>query len=750
MEKVNFALITALYDNVETDLYQEIYFPIIKYAVALLFQKSNTKYFTIDDVKSEIHTVFKIKIPLVVLKKAVRAISNTHSEVVISLFNGGNQFKIKQAWNTKYTNSIVDKFTKTERDIELLNKEFNMFMVSQNVETQYDFTAFFHNNCFEILGYIDNLDSAPIINENYVQLVNFIKILKERSSELYNVVINVFWSSIISAFLTREKEWDIKAVDTVYYYFDTSLVLALLDLDTEIQREYSRELLNLILNSGYIAKVHPITLKEVDNILNSIEQQGEANPFTSISEAYFRRELSPSKILKIRRNTQKILEKLGIHIEVTPNETVEDIVQKYETKSITNRLKKHRNNNNIKNGFREIHDVFMHDFILKKRGVVSVREKVNSYFVSINTDLIHFIKVNYPNVINTMIDPSKVVSTLWISNAKCSNMKEKVLTEVVSRCMVMNDIDVSQKLKIVSRFLSQEDITQNKEEYQEMCNGLTKRSNRYIEKIEELSLIDQSTDLSNDEKKESGKKVLANIIATASLDIKENLKKHNEHIAQVKQEIESENSTKISELKDKYESKLSIASTQVENSKNIALKIVATNKDIRGLEDKRILKRDALFELESQKSALEQSNADLLNCKISYICVYGLAVIEFVLLLLVLLLLLYGVYNTYLGIGICTFIKQYLWQIIITVLAAVSGLWHDKSFLININSRKKKKKSKIQDDIKNKNSLYLSNIGNIEKLEDEIVAYNDEINNLANGIDVLKSRLVKLEEDLKK
>lgn len=72
MNQSNYALLTALYDSQSLDFYKEIYFPIIKYGIFLLFQnqKEMTKYYDTTNIQDQIIINFGIKVPLIVIKQA--------------------------------------------------------------------------------------------------------------------------------------------------------------------------------------------------------------------------------------------------------------------------------------------------------------------------------------------------------------------------------------------------------------------------------------------------------------------------------------------------------------------------------------------------------------------------------------------------------------------------------------------------------------------------------------------------------
>lgn len=98
MNKCNFTLITAIYDQQTANLYSEIYFPIISYEISRLFHESSScqKYYDITALKDSIQDSFGVSIPLIVLKRAVKTLSeNRKTGLKISLYETGEKFLIE-------------------------------------------------------------------------------------------------------------------------------------------------------------------------------------------------------------------------------------------------------------------------------------------------------------------------------------------------------------------------------------------------------------------------------------------------------------------------------------------------------------------------------------------------------------------------------------------------------------------------------------------------------------------------------
>jgi hypothetical protein len=485
MDKRNFALMAVLYDTQEGDLYHDIYFPIIKYGIALLnsSQTNTEKYYELDDLQIAIQNQFGITIPLIVLKQSVIAVSKSNHDITLSVYEKGSKFQIKKSWDISTDKSLEHNLSTVISSFDKLENEFQQYLEKELISTDKTFLDFFSDNTKDIFKYLDQLDSVPEINESYLHISKFLLELQKSEQKLFDIANNIFWGSVISAFLERETDLQIKPLNNVAYYLDSSLVMALLDLDNEANVSYSREMIDIIKASGNTIHVHPMTLKEVGSILYSVEMSQAPKANTSIESAYHRRSLTPTIILQIRGTLNKTIEDLGIIIDPVSVKELDEIQLKYKNNPFVKALKESRGNSYSDN-IRDIHDVFMSDFINKKRGDVSVREKINSFFVSLNNELIYFLKRNSDIKFSTIIHPSKIVTELWIHNSKCTMLKKNGLTEIMSRCIALNNTDVRRKLRLISKYFDESNYTQDN--YLALYHALISRSQHVLEEVSKI------------------------------------------------------------------------------------------------------------------------------------------------------------------------------------------------------------------------------------------------------------------------
>lgn len=488
MRKSDFALISALYDNKRGGLYADVYFPIIKYTiVSLFYQKEQQEYYTQDNVRDFIHENFGIEIPTLIIKKSIVAINKNSSDFALEIFENGAEFKILKAWDFSINADIDAKAHLFDTHIDNLETEYRKYVEAEGIDSDKTFLDFISDNTEDILGYFEN-ESVERIDTEYAVMAYFLNHLHTTSPELYKIASELFWGSIIAGFLKREHVSSISCDGSaIEYFLDTPIVMGLLKLSTDDNETYSKEVLEIIKASGGLPKIHPITLEEVKSIISSVENADNPIPNTSIEAAWVRDKLSRSKLAKRRVNAESDLEEMGaIHFPTFSQQNISKAKSSYTSKPDVKALTKARGGISSDRGlFRDIHDVFMDDYIEERR-----KKKASDdccFFVTTNTELVKF--CNGRNMESRMrtIGSSKIVLELWMHNTKQSGLESTALTEMIARCMDMNSRDVRNKLGIVAKYYNatkREDF--DLKVFQEIARCLYKRDKDVIAAVDEL------------------------------------------------------------------------------------------------------------------------------------------------------------------------------------------------------------------------------------------------------------------------
>lgn len=306
--------------------------------------------------------------------------------------------------------------------------------------------------------------------------------LNDYEKDLYQVANQLFWGSIIAGFLKSDKpnvEEDENGIKTEFF-LDTSIIMGLLGLSTPQREIHSKEVCDIIRSAGGLLRVNPMTVDEVSFILQSVEQNGP-NPLTDIASAYERKNLDAPKLAGIRLSLQKEIEKQGIVIFPIMNPTDKfKIVQSYKGKNVTKllseaRTKKTTSYNN--ENYREIHDVYMDDFISDRRKKKNDNNHV--FFLTTNRDLISFCNTMHPSIHN-MKSTGKVVLELWMHNTKPVDISGCMLTETMARCLDLHSTRVRNKIVEVSRFYNKTKNDFNADVYKDFIKQLYRRAKNII------------------------------------------------------------------------------------------------------------------------------------------------------------------------------------------------------------------------------------------------------------------------------
>ena len=127
--------------------------------------------------------------------------------------------------------------------------------------------------------------------------------------------------------------------------------------------------------------------------------------------------------------------------------------------------------------FREIHDVALCSIVNNRNKYKTNIESYDCYFVTRNMDLIEmFGKRMIPSAI---LHPGNVILNLWIHCAQSKNIQQMALTEIVTRCLAMNQTDTQRRMRIFEKYATKAGLTQK--DFQGMYTELIRRSAKTIQ-----------------------------------------------------------------------------------------------------------------------------------------------------------------------------------------------------------------------------------------------------------------------------
>lgn len=497
MSQINIALLSALY-NEKTNLYKEIYFPIIKFALALSLKESEDKRTSsIESLHSKIIEKFRISIPQTIIKQAIKQLIDSKIPQVI--LTRDDFLRVNKA-DINFLDDIQDKGELINSSLQRLEKSYTDYFTTQEIVPEKSLAEFFSAQTQEVINFLSNKEVETTLNEEYTHSVKYLSWLKTNDAELFESANKVLWGATIAGFLGRSNyEFNVKPVSKCKYYLDTEIIMGCLDLSSEISSRYSKELLQVLKSSSSFACVHPITLEEIRSIIEGVEYDGGPRPYTPIYEAFEWKGLTCTQLASIRVNLQEIIQGIGIQV-IPENENTAKIKTGYKGKMIVKKLEEQRSQTRMGENHeahlllgdgsndlglygenpRDIHDAYMIDFIRGINGSCSIREKVKAYFITKNKDLRKFSNEYYRSPINELIAPSSVILELWLRGARLESQIDHIsLVEIMSRCLALNEQNATTKIRQISCQLKRSEMNDPKV-VQEIYIGILERSSKYL------------------------------------------------------------------------------------------------------------------------------------------------------------------------------------------------------------------------------------------------------------------------------
>lgn len=612
-QDINYALISALYNSKTGGLYSDVYFPIIKYTIVQLFNQNesigSSKYFKAQDVQDFIWDKFKIKIPIIVLTKSLQKIDNTQKGFVeLSLMENGNSFQIRGVWDSHEFDELSGREEQFNEGLKHIEEDYKLFLEQNGTfDDGVSYLQFIADNTQEVLGYFQNSDTK-VIDEKYTTIIFFLEYLHKTPSKKdeFFIADQLFWASIIAGYLKSEKLPVTEAEEgsVKEYFLDTSIVMGIMELSSKQKEEYTAELREIIKASGGIMRVHPMTLEEIKTILTSVESSSLPEPGTDIAEAWENHKLTINRLAKIRLTLEAIMDKLDIQVfPQMGSKECRQLVKSFQGKKIVAELAAERSKSYSQDNFREIHDLFMDNYIKERRK--DKKDSDDIVFVTANRDLVTFTKRMHPGQCY-MMSTGRVILELWMHNVKPSEISSYALTETMARCLDQHNIRVRNKIMEVSKFYNENKGNFDAQVYQDFVKKLYQRAKNVIMTVE--------TNPDNQDE-------VCELTAQRILDA---VRADQEYYEKKIHEKEEENATLTNKLNDESQSKESLAKKNEENraiiesleNKNNALEeqVLKTNEQL-GLTEKLASKEKKAREYAEGKISLYKRRDDL-NIKI--------------------------------------------------------------------------------------------------------------------------------------
>lgn len=414
-----YSFFAALTEN-STDIYRTVYIPICKRALSLYAKKESRG--SDQDIRNIISDEYGINVPLLIIRKLIKSVVNDLSRKDKSKFDfqiveSGNNFFF--SFKSFSFSNIENSYEAERRKTNALQQAFETFTKESGdkVENIPTFSEFINKNKNRISSFLSGRVS-DIININdsarsFLPHVRFLQYIEQYNDVLYSTTKQIFIGSVIASYLESELDLDAKMERGTSYYLDTQIVLELLDLQRSEDTLPTKELVNLIHETGGNVRIMSITLEEIrTSIENAIHSYDRKAPTSTINEACERLKKNKTWLINLNGKLEEILTKdYKINIDKVSDNYINEISVSDDAKI----LKEIRYKKNT-----ALHDVVAYMFVREKRKHDSNKkllQKASYWFITANKKLCEFniakkINGNAPEIIL----PEELTSLLFLQN----------------------------------------------------------------------------------------------------------------------------------------------------------------------------------------------------------------------------------------------------------------------------------------------------------------------------------------------
>lgn len=193
MNHINIALLSALY-NEQSNLYKEIYFPIIKFALAFSLKESEDKRTSsIENLHKKIVQEFGISIPQTIIKQAIKQL--TSREIFQVNLTEDDTLRVNKA-DISFLDDIQNKGKLIDSSLQRLEKSYIDYFSSLEIVPEKSLAEFLSAQTQEVINYLSNKEIEITLNEEYTHNVKYLSWLKTNDVELFESANKILWGGL--------------------------------------------------------------------------------------------------------------------------------------------------------------------------------------------------------------------------------------------------------------------------------------------------------------------------------------------------------------------------------------------------------------------------------------------------------------------------------------------------------------------------------------------------------------------------
>ena len=472
----------------------DIFIPLVKRALAKMNSSEIYSGKNISEIKSVVNDLYKIDIPIPVLKNILIQIANevnTEKTTRFVLYKDG-AFSIQNYVFDEFESLIEEK----ELLIENVERLFKEFCELNNISKEE------YSSIFEFID-INKTTISKYLSDNFksnrqndysleAQFVSFFK----RIPKIYGVIKELYLGSILSSYI----EYSTNPIKLkVEILLDTNFIISLIDLNTPESTDTCKKLIEIAHHNGYKISVLNDTIEETQRLLLRRAEHFHESFLTKkvnpedIYNACDRRNLTKTDLENISDKLTKTLNK-DFGIFIVPNTTKYSNIAKF-SKEYKN-LQEFRNNKAA-----ALHDATAIYYVREKRGNKKYKafENVNCWFVNnaFNADYHDFSRCEQvfengfqPEIIKVDV----LLNILWLSNPNVGkNLNSQDIINVGLPALISSTLNESLPKNAIIRELDDniQKYAKDKLSDEQIVRVATRIANKQITNIENLNKLAQ-------------------------------------------------------------------------------------------------------------------------------------------------------------------------------------------------------------------------------------------------------------------
>lgn len=474
-----FNFLAALYER-NQDVYNSVYLPIVGHAFAKYANAGHTMG-TLESIQDVLHEEFGLVVPILLVEKLARSFEKSLSRRERSesgfIINKDKSF----SFNSGAFLTRILAFEDYHQNAQALQSGFEEFSRANGEKTEVSFSDFlneYKNRLSSFFGKSSNTIHSEDYELSFSTHIKYLQYIETNNTVLYQIAEDIYLGAIIAGYLESGQSEFGGQAKSVIYYFDTRLVLALLDLQEEYETGPVRDLIQLIQSQSGRVQVMDATIDEVRlNIQKAIDRFSPDKPNSTINDACLRQSMGKMDLRSKLYQVETIL-KHDYQIEVVP--MPKDVLDKALSSPRLERLQSTRSNK--KNA---LHDIALSEIVASRRsGNKYDYHKANYWFVTSNDALCRFNRAEHEDqTVPEIVSIEEITSILFF---RCPQRDIAKLSSVGLRQVISQTLSYELPSRdLLSEFDSQvkKNTDISYDQYVDVCMEVARYSARRVDEL---------------------------------------------------------------------------------------------------------------------------------------------------------------------------------------------------------------------------------------------------------------------------